>query len=112
MLNYSYRMVHQVQGESRFHQGDQPYVDSTYQIDTHKEFPYEEIIVKRLSNMYGVTNLPQFFDLENNPTTVEDGETVPYCIQQLGLFDTLYYKKFFISQNFQESGKYQITAYI
>ena len=62
--------------------------------------------------MYGLTNLPKFFDLEKAPSYVEDNENMPSCIKELALFPTKHYKAFFITQDIQKSGKYTLVVNI
>lgn len=62
--------------------------------------------------MYGITNLPHFFELDRRPVSLEDNEGAPSCIRELALFSTAHYKSLFITQDFQQSGKYILTANI
>ena len=66
-----------------------------------------------MKTLYGITNLPPFLDVEKQrPTFQSENELFPNCIRELGIWDLLHYKSFFLTQDYQESGKYTLIANI
>lgn len=109
---YNYRIVHNLQEASSKHQGFDLFVDPEFTIVPEEQFPNEKILVKRLNNLYGILNKPHFFEINNKPTQLEDNDNVPHCMKELGLFELNHYKSLFITQDWQDSGKYILTANI
>ena len=58
----------------------------------------DNVIVQRLSTLYGITNRPPFFDLNSSPSRPLEPTKVPHCLNELAVLPTLHYKGLFITQ--------------
>jgi hypothetical protein len=66
------------------------------------------VIIRRLSQLYGVNTRPLFFPANGAPTNVKNLH-VPHCISELPVLPVAEYKSLFITQEFQENGKYIVA---
>ena len=106
--NCSYRQVIDPDKVMRKVSSNELFTDGEYIIDQGVEFKKsnDEIIVRRLSTLYSSTNRPEFFDLKRKVSRPKDPKNMPKCFGEMPLFDTLHYKTFFVTQSWQENGRY------
>jgi hypothetical protein len=102
--------VHNLEEEGGDYKGAKLYEDD-YQIDLGIEFEDDDnVIIRRLSTLYPVSNRPLFFDLNSQPSRPADPKKAHHCLNELALFPTVHYRSLFISQTFSASGKYTLIT--
>ena len=78
---YNYRVVNNIPGSLNKHNQEKLFVDKEFTIDSTQLFDDQNIEIRRISYLYGLTNLQKFIDITKRPTHLADNEKAPACIQ-------------------------------
>lgn len=69
-----------------------------------------QVILKRLGQLYPESNKPDFFPKGKKVTRVLDPSIVPHCLNELAIFPVSDYKSLFITQTWNDHGKYDLIV--
>ena len=92
----------------------EPFIDEEFEsakINPDSILPNEEekVVFRRLTHLYPKKHRPDFFPINNEAPKVGNPTDVPHFLIELGLFPVLHYKTLFVTQDWNEEGRYLLV---
>ena len=72
--------------------------------------PNQKVVFKRLQHLYPKKHRPSFFPTAHELPRLKNSDGAPHFMVEIGLSSTEHYKSMFITQDFQESGRYEMVV--
>ena len=93
--------------------GEEPWVDKDFNTSEMKPELIDskrKVVFRRLQHLYPKKHRPGFFPTVDEVPKLKSHERLPHFLVELGLFKVHHYKSMFITQDFQEDGRYELVV--